>query len=85
MSLPINVHGLTVPKIQIDKVDIPIKYFQQEFAQGFRILDTWQRLDGWSGKERGDYKPVFIKAILYGYDIPKIMEYTLVGDRKSVV
>ena len=57
-------------------VDIPIKYFQKEYAIGQRMLDNWQRLDGWPK----DYKSDFIKAILHGSDIPKIMEYTLRGD-----
>jgi len=72
--------ALTLPTITYEKQDIPIRYFSKEFKDGMRILDVWQRLDGWSGKERVDYKPDFIKAILEGSDIPKIMEYTLLGD-----
>ena len=59
-----------------EKADIPIRYFQNEFKNGERILDEWQRLDRWSL----DYKESFIKSLLGGNDIPKIMEYTLKGD-----
>ena len=75
--------ALTLPTITFEKQDIPIRYFSKEFKDGMRILDVWQRLDGWSGKEREDYKPDFIKAMLEGSDIPKIMEYTLLGDEEE--
>lgn len=71
---------LTLPTTSFEKQDIAIRYFEKEFSDGMRILDVWQRLDGWSGKDRENYKPDFIKAILHGNDIPKIMEYTLLGD-----
>ena len=71
---------LTLPTTSFEKADVPIRYFQKEFASGLRILDDWQRLDGWSGKGKEDYKSDFIRAVLYGNDIPKIMEYTLLGD-----
>jgi len=59
-----------------EKADIPIRYFQGEYENGERILDKWQRLDRWSTL----YKQSFIKSILMGNDIPKIMEYTLKDD-----
>lgn len=60
----------------IEKSDIPIRYFQREFSEGYRILDKWQRCDRWILS----YKMDLIISILSGNDIPKIMEYTLVGD-----
>ena len=62
-----------------EKADIPIRYFQCEFKNHERILDEWQRLDRWSPL----YKESFIKSLLMGNDIPKIMEYTLKGDVKK--
>jgi len=59
-----------------EKADIPIRYLHEEYANGERILDPWQRLDRWSP----EYKQAFIISILQGNDIPKIMEYTLKGD-----
>lgn len=71
---------IKIPQYEVDQEDIAIKYFRQEFKDGERMLDVWQRLDGWSGKGKEDYKADFIKAILHGKNIPKIMEYTLKGD-----
>lgn len=67
-------------KSKPEKKDIPIKYYRQEFKDKERILDDWQRLDGWNGKDRGYYKADFISSIINGDDVPKIMEYTLLGD-----
>lgn len=69
-------HILTLKKYVSEKKDIPIEYFNAEFLQGKRILDPWQRLDGWNL----EYKESFIKSVLHGNDIPKIMQYTLKGD-----
>ena len=69
-------HILTLKRYVSEKKDIPIEYFNTEFLQGKRILDPWQRLDGWNQ----DYKTSFIKSILQGNDIPKIMQYTLKED-----
>lgn len=71
---------LTIVKSKPEKHDTPIKYYRQEFKDKERILDDWQRLDGWSGKEKGSYKADFISSIIHGNDVPKIMEYTLLGD-----
>ena len=71
---------IKIPQYEVEQEDIAIKYFHQEFKNGERILDAWQRLDGWSGKGKENYKADFIKAILHGTNIPKIMEYTLKGD-----
>ena len=65
-----------IQKFNFDKEDIAIKYYNQEFSNGERILDNWQRLDAW----KPEYKHCFIKAILEGSDIPKIWQYTLKGD-----
>tara|TARA_Y100001935_G_scaffold254262_1_gene262692 strand:+ start:2991 stop:4259 length:1269 start_codon:yes stop_codon:yes gene_type:complete len=75
--------ALNIPLTNFVTSHVPIRYFQKEFEDGLRTLDSWQRLDGWSGKGREDYKSDFIKAILHGNDIPKIMEYTLLGDESQ--
>ena len=75
-----NMDLLGLHTFRHGKEDIAIRYFQKEFNDGERILDLWQRLDGWSGKDRENYRPDFIRSILQGNDIPKIMEYTLHGD-----
>jgi len=62
-----------------EKSDIPIRYLQEEFANGERILDSWQRMDRW----KMSFKMAFIISILMGNDIPKIMEYTLMGDQEK--
>ena len=67
----------TIKHYSIEKSDIPIRYFQKEFSDGYRILDEWQRCDRWITS----YKMDLIRSILSGNDIPKIMEYTLVGDK----
>jgi len=59
--------------------DVEIETFESEYVSGERVIDPWQRLDGWSLS----FKMLFIKAILCGSDIPKIMEYTLLGDPLS--
>ena len=56
--------------------DVEIQTFEGEYACDDRTIDKWQRLDGWTF----EFKMVFIRAILCGSDIPKIMEYTLLGD-----
>ena len=66
----------TIKHYSIEKSDIPIRYFQKEFSDGYRILDEWQRCDRWITS----YKMDLIRSILSGNDIPKIMEYTLIGD-----
>tara|TARA_Y100000817_G_scaffold185708_1_gene145128 strand:+ start:496 stop:1755 length:1260 start_codon:yes stop_codon:yes gene_type:complete len=71
--------ALNIPLTDFEKSDVPIRYYQKEFEDGLRDLDPWQRLDGWPE----DYKSDFIKAILHGNDIPKIMEYTLLGDESE--
>ena len=71
---------IKVPEYAVDVVAQQLRYFRQEYKDGERILDPWQRLDGWSGKDKENYKADFIKAILCNKDIPKIMEYTLKGD-----
>ena len=65
-----------VHNYNFDKEDVAIRYFNQEFSSGERMLDVWQRLDDWSN----GYKECFVKAILEVSDIPKIWQYTLKGD-----
>ena len=65
-----------IKKHRNESADIPIRYLDQEFKNGERILDSWQRLDRWSLI----YKMAFIFSIIAGNDIPKIMEYTLITD-----
>ena len=65
-----------VNRHNVNREDVGVETFQGEYASQGRIIDDWQRLDGWPP----EYKMVFIAAILSGSDIPKIMEYTLRGD-----
>jgi hypothetical protein len=68
-----------IKKHHNERSDIPIRYLDQEFKNGERILDSWQRLDRWSLI----YKMAFIFSIIVGNDIPKIMEYTLITDESK--
>jgi len=65
-----------VHNYNFDKEDVAIKYFNQEYNDGERMLDVWQRLDAW----KEEYKVMFIIAVLESSDIPKIWQYTLKGD-----
>jgi hypothetical protein len=65
-----------VHNYNFDKEDVAIKYFNQEYNDGERMLDVWQRLDAWTD----EYKVKFIIAVLESSDIPKIWQYTLKGD-----
>jgi len=65
-----------VSQHRVVREDVNIEKFEAEYVSGDRIIDPWQRLDGWPPI----YKMLFIYAILCGSDIPKIMEYTLLGD-----
>ena len=66
-----------VHNYNFDKEDVAIKYFNQEYNDGERMLDVWQRLDAWPD----EYKVKFIIAVLESSDIPKIWQYTLKGDK----
>jgi hypothetical protein len=63
-------------KYHFEKEDVALKYFNQEYNDGERMLDVWQRLDAWVD----EYKVKFIIAVLESSDIPKIWQYTLKGD-----
>lgn len=71
-----NQNPLNLRSYEKEKADILVKYYNNEFEEGERILDPWQRLDRW----KLEYKMAFILSILVGNDIPKIMEYTLIDD-----
>lgn len=72
-----NQNSLNIKSYSKEKADIAVKYYNQEFESGERILDPWQRLDRWNLM----FKTAFILSILQGNDIPKIMEYTLIHDK----
>ena len=65
-----------VTRHNVYREDVDIETFESEYVSGERIIDPWQRLDGWCPS----FKMFFIYAILCGSDVPKIMEYTLLGD-----
>jgi hypothetical protein len=72
---------IKIPIFHCEEENIAIRYFREEYVDGDRILDAWQRTDGWNGKGKEDYKADFIRALICGKNIPKIMEYTLKGDK----
>ena len=61
------------------KDDTSLMYYVDEFKKGTRVLDDWQRLDGW----KDEYKEDLIYDILCGKDIPKVMQYTAKGDEEQ--
>ena len=74
-----NMENKLVSGHIVKKADIEIRHYNEDFSNGTRIIDEWQRLDGWSL----NYKETFIKAILCGADVPKIMQYTLDTDESK--